>query len=125
MLRAHYESVKRNTGSQAALCIVSKHRSPEEILSYYDEGERVFACAEGSLLILAPWTEDLDAMPRPSLIPLNGGGTKPGQTGLPPKQGERGGPSDYDRFHNMNLLAEQICRMDVTCTNLSFRVIGE
>ncbi len=43
MIRAHYESVKRNTGSQASLCIVSKHRSPEEILSYYDEGERIFA----------------------------------------------------------------------------------
>ena len=42
MIRAHYESVKRNTGTQAALCIVSKHRSPEEILSYYDEGERIF-----------------------------------------------------------------------------------
>ena len=58
---------------------------------------------------------------------------------LPPKQvfcprcsGDRGGAedrgglvSDYDRFHNMNLLAEQICAMDVARTELSFRVIGE
>ena len=61
-------------------------------------GERFFACAEGSLLILAPWAEDLDAMPR-----------------------QFGG--DYDRFHNMNLLAEQICAMDIARTELSFRVI--
>ena len=52
-----------------------------------------------SLFILAPWTEDPDAMPR-----------------------QFGG--DYDRFHNMNLLAEQICAMDVARTELSFRVIG-
>ena len=61
-------------------------------------GERFFACAEGSLLILAPWPEDLDAMGR-----------------------QFGG--DYDRFHNMNLLAEQICAMDIAHTELSFRVI--
>ena len=110
----------------------------KEPITKKPEGERFFACAEGSLLILAPWPEDLDAMPRPSLIPLQGGGTKPGQAGLPPKQvfcprcsGDRGGaedregPSDYDRFHNMNLLAEQICAMDVARTELSFRVIGE
>ena len=98
----------------------------KEPITKKPEGERFFACAEGSLLILAPWPEDLDAMPRPSLIPLKGGGTKPGQTGLPPKQGDRGGlVSDYDRFHNMNLLAEQICAMDIARTELSFRVIGE
>ena len=110
----------------------------KEPITKKPEGERFFACAEGSLLILAPWPEDLDAMPRPSLIPLKGGGTKPGQAGLPPKQvfcprcsGDRGGaedregPSDYDRFHNMNLLAEQICAMDVARTELLFRVIGE
>ena len=27
-----------------------------------EEGERFYACAEGSLLILAPWPEDLDAI---------------------------------------------------------------
>ena len=112
----------KNIAINSRLPLIHLQKEP---ITKKPEGERFFACAEGSLLILAPWTEDLDAMPRPSLIPLNGGGTKPGQTSLPSKQGERGGPSDYDRFHNMNLLAEQICRMDVTCTNLSFRVIGE
>jgi hypothetical protein len=71
----------------------------KEPITKKPEGERFFACAEGSLLILAPWPEDLDAMPR-----------------------QFGG--DYDRFHNMNLLAEQICAMDVARTELSFRVIG-
>jgi hypothetical protein len=70
----------------------------KEPITKKPEGERFFACAEGSLLILAPWPEDLDAMPR-----------------------QFGG--DYDRFHNMNLLAEQICAMDVARTELSFRVI--
>ena len=70
----------------------------KEPITKKPEGERFFACAEGSLLILAPWPEDLDAMPR-----------------------QFGG--DYDRFHNMNLLAEQICAMDVAHTELSFRVI--
>ena len=72
----------------------------KEPITKKPEGERFFACAEGSLLILAPWAEDLDAMPR-----------------------QFGG--DYDRFHNMNLLAEQICAMDIARTELSFRVIGE
>ncbi len=72
----------------------------KEPITKKPEGERFFACAEGSLLILAPWPEDLDAMPR-----------------------QFGG--DYDRFHNMNLLAEQICAMDIARTELSFRVIGE
>jgi len=97
----------------------------KEPITKRPDGERFFACAEGSLLILAPWPEDLDAMPRPSLIPLKGGGTKPGQASLPPKQGERGGPSDYHRFHNMNLLAKQICEMDTVDMPLSFRVVGE
>jgi hypothetical protein len=97
----------------------------KEPITKKPEGERFFACAEGSLLILAPWPEDLDAMPRPSLIPLKGGGTKPGQASLPPKQGERGGPSDYHRFHNMNLLAKQICEMDTVDMPLSFRVVEE
>jgi len=70
----------------------------KEPITKKPEGERFFACAEGSLLILAPWPEDLDAMPR-----------------------QFGG--DYDRFHNMNLLAKQICAMDIAHTELSFRVI--
>lgn len=43
MIRDHYDTVKQNTGTSAALCIVSKHRTPEEILSYYEQGERIFA----------------------------------------------------------------------------------
>ena len=98
----------------------------KEPITKKPEGERFFACAEGSLLILAPWAEDLDAMGRrPSQSPCLGGGLARPDLILPPKQGEREGPSDYDRFHNMNLLAEQICAMDVARTELSFRVIGE
>ena len=91
----------------------------KEPITKKPEGERFFACAEGSLLILAPWAEDLDAMGRPPQSPC------------PRCSGDRGGAedrgglvSDYDRFHNMNLLAEQICAMDVAHTELSFRVIG-
>jgi len=69
----------------------------KEPITKKPEGERFYACADGSLLILAPWPEDLDAM---------------------------GSPSDYDRFHNMNLLAKQICEMDTINLPLSFRVIG-
>jgi hypothetical protein len=96
----------------------------KEPITKKPEGERFFACAEGSLLILAPWAEDLDAMPRPSQSPCLGGELARPDLILPPKQGDREGPSDYDRFHNMNLLAEQICAMDVAHTELSFRVIG-
>jgi hypothetical protein len=98
----------------------------KEPITRKPEGERFYACAEGSLLILAPWPEDLDAMQRPSLIPLKGGGPNPGQTSLPPMQGDRGGlVSDYDRFHNMNLLAEQICAMDTVNFSFSFRIVSE
>ena len=111
----------------------------KEPITRKPESERFFACADGSLLILAPWPEDLDAMPRPPQSPCLGGVTKPEQTGLPPKQvfcprcsGDRGGAeergglvSDYDRFHNMNLLAKQICEMDTVDMPLSFRVVEE
>lgn len=43
MIRDHYDTVKQNIGNAASLCIVSKHRTPEEILSYYEQGERIFA----------------------------------------------------------------------------------
>jgi hypothetical protein len=97
----------------------------KEPITRKPEGERFYACAEGSLLILAPWPEDLDAMPRPSLIPLKEGGPNPRQTSLPPMQGGREGPSDYDRFHNMNHLAEQICKMDTINFSFSFRIVSE
>lgn len=41
MLKEHYEKVKE-TIQDAQLCVVSKKRSEEEILSYYEEGERIF-----------------------------------------------------------------------------------
>ncbi|MBR3349083.1 MAG: YggS family pyridoxal phosphate-dependent enzyme [Solobacterium sp.] len=42
MIQKHYEEVKRVTEGKADLCIVTKKRSLEEIMSYYDAGERVF-----------------------------------------------------------------------------------
>lgn len=39
----HYENVKKAIGSDTALCVVSKMRSEEEILAYYNIGERIFA----------------------------------------------------------------------------------
>ena len=42
MIQAHYEKVKKACGEQARLCVVSKKRSKEEIMSYYDAGERIF-----------------------------------------------------------------------------------
>ena len=90
------ELAMKNIAINSRLPLIHLQKEP---ITKKPEGERFFACAEGSLLILAPWSEDLDAMPR-----------------------QFGG--DYDRFHNMNLLAEQICAMDVARTELSFRVIG-
>ena len=85
----------KNIAINSRLPLIHLQKEP---ITKKPEGERFFACADGSLLILAPWPDDLDAMPR-----------------------QLGG--DYDRFHNMNLLAEQICKMDVVRTELSFRVI--
>lgn len=42
MIKEHYEKVKEVCGDQAELCVVTKKRSLEEILSYYDAGERIF-----------------------------------------------------------------------------------
>lgn len=50
------------------------------------ERQRFEACANGSLLILAPW--QLDEMNPVAGVPAN---------------------TDYSRFHNMNCLAEEIC----------------
>ena len=41
MIQKHYEHVKDICGG-AGLCIVTKKRSIEEIMTYYDAGERVF-----------------------------------------------------------------------------------
>lgn len=43
MIKEHYEKVLQTAGSSIQLCVVSKRRSTEDILSYYDAGERIFA----------------------------------------------------------------------------------
>lgn len=43
MIQSHYETVKKACGENVKLCVVSKKRSLEEIQSYYNCGERIFA----------------------------------------------------------------------------------
>ena len=63
------------------------HLQKEAIGAFWKpERKRFDACANGSLLILAPW--NLDAM---------------GSVGGVPSD------SDYSRFHNLNVLAAEIC----------------
>ncbi len=63
------------------------HIQKEPITPYWKpERQRFDACANGSLLILAPW--GLDQMPDVNGVPSD---------------------SDYSCFHNMNRLAEEIC----------------
>ena len=133
----------KNIAINSRLPLIHLQKEP---ITKKPEGERFFACSEGSLLILAPWPDDLDAMPSQLDASLHHTSSSPqsSQTSRTPQTPQTpqtlqtpqtfqtsqtpqtpSEPSDYDRFHNMNLLAEQICRMDVTCTDLSFRVIGE
>lgn len=68
-------------------CLLNRYRlihlQPDPIGEYWKpERSRFEACAAGSLLILAPWKEDL--------------------------QGE----TDYEHFHNLNNLAKRICNLD-------------
>lgn len=42
MIEKHYETVKNICGDSIQLCIVTKKRTDEEILSYYEKGERIF-----------------------------------------------------------------------------------
>ena len=66
------------------------HLQKEPIGAFWKpERQRFEACANGSLLILAPW--DLDAM---------------GSVGSDPAD------SEYSRFHNLNTLAAEICAFD-------------
>ena len=66
------------------------HLQKEPIGAFWKPERRRFdACANGSLLILAPW--DLDTM---------------GSVGGVPSD------SDYSRFHNLNSLASEICSFD-------------
>ena len=84
-------------------CLPLIHLQKEPI-TRKPEKARFDACATGALLILAPWPEDLDAMP--------------------PQIGAHQ-VTAYDRFHNMNLLAQQICQIDITTLQMTFRVMGE
>ncbi len=66
------------------------HLQKEPIGAFWKpERQRFEACANGSLLILAPW--GLDAMGRVGSVPAD---------------------SDYSRFHNLNTLAAEICAFD-------------
>jgi hypothetical protein len=66
------------------------HLQKEPIGAFWKpERQRFEACANGSLLILAPW--DLDTM---------------GSVGSVPSD------TDYSRFHNLNTLAAEICAFD-------------
>ncbi len=76
----------------------------DEPITEKPEMSRFNACAAGSLLILAPWPEDLNAMPS--------------QIGAHEV-------TAYDRFHNMNLLAQQISQMDTTTMQMTFRIYEE
>ena len=63
------------------------HIQKEPITPYWKpERARFEACANGSLLILAPW--GLDTMAAVNGVPAD---------------------TDYSRFHNMNNLAAEIC----------------
>ena len=63
------------------------HLQKEPIGAFWKpERKRFDACANGTLLILAPW--DLDMMGSVGAVPAD---------------------SDYSRFHNLNVLAEEIC----------------
>ena len=63
------------------------HLQKESIGAFWKpERKRFDACANGSLLILAPW--NLDAMESVGGVPSD---------------------SDYSRFHNLNTLAAEIC----------------
>lgn len=42
MIYAHYKEIQNTIGPHTRLCVVSKNRTREEILSYYDAGERIF-----------------------------------------------------------------------------------
>ena len=72
------------------------HIQKEPITAYWKpERTRFEACANGSLLILAPW--GLDAMAAVNGVPSD---------------------TDYSRFHNMNHLAAEICAFNGSATIL-------
>ena len=112
------ELAVKNIAIENSLPLIHLQKEP---ITKKPEGERFFACAEGSLLILAPWADDLDAMSSQLEGAMNHG---PSNLSNSLNLSNPTGPSDYDRFHNMNLLAKQICEMDTINLPLTFRVIG-
>ncbi len=71
------------------------HVQSEPIGQYWKpERSRFEACIQGSLLILAPWSEDIPVF-----------------------------NSDYDRFHYLNRLAETVCSISHT-TNVAVQGLG-
>lgn len=67
------------------------HLQKEPITALWKpERERFYACARGTLLILAPWADDLE------------------------------GTSEYEQFHNLNGLASSICEMNTLDARCSY-----
>lgn len=95
------EREMKNIALEQNLPLIHLQKEP---ITRKPEGARFEACAAGALLILAPWPDDLDTMPS--------------QIGASEV-------TNYDRFHNMNLLAEEICKMDTIGMQMSFRIVEE
>ena len=58
MIEKHYWKIKQ-AALDIDLCVVSKHHSIEEIQSYYDAGERIFAENRSTELIFKAGTLDV------------------------------------------------------------------
>ena len=72
------------------------HLQQEPITALWKpEKERFHACAAGRLLILAPWPDDLE------------------------------GSSSYERFHNLNGLAAELCAMEVEKASYGCTAVGQ
>ena len=92
------------------------HLQKEPIADYWKPERRRFeACARGVLLILSPWGLDEELMKRRGAA---GAAKAQGAAGAAlgtalesagtPAAGQSA-PSDYERFHRLNDLAEEIC----------------
>ena len=88
----------------------------KEPITHKPERARFDACAEGSLLILAPWPEDLDSMRSRTDMGGTAAGSCPSAASI---------VSDYDRFHNLNELARMICELDTRSVPMTMRMMGE
>jgi len=92
------------------------HLQKEPIADYWKPERRRFeACARGVLLILSPWGLDEELMKRrgaAGAVKAQGAagaalGTALESAGTP--AAGQSAPSDYERFHRLNDLAEEIC----------------